>query len=173
MAYEAMNNAGETTTRLIVILNDNDMSIAPPVGRDERLHGPAGLGRRLPLAAQDRQVAGQAPAEAATQRPPAAEEYRPRHGHRRHLLRGAGLLLRRPDRRARPGRPGAGAEERPRHRDKPVLVHVVTQKGKGYAPAEAAADKYHGVVKFDVVTGEQAKAARPNAPSYTKVFAES
>ena len=54
----------------------------------------------------------------------------------------------------------------------PILVHVVTQKGKGYAPAESSADKYHGVVKFDVVTGAQAK-AKPNAPAYTKVFAES
>ncbi len=54
----------------------------------------------------------------------------------------------------------------------PILVHVVTQKGKGYAPAEAAADKYHGVVKFDVVTGRQSK-AKANAPSYTKVFGES
>ena len=57
-------------------------------------------------------------------------------------------------------------------KDGPILVHVVTQKGKGYAPAEAAADKYHGVVKFDVVTGAQAK-AKPNAPAYTKVFGES
>ena len=63
-------------------------------------------------------------------------------------------------------------QERARRQGGPILVHVVTQKGKGYAPAEASADKYHGVVKFDVATGEQAK-AKANAPSYTKVFGES
>src|SRR5918998_1491580 len=108
MAYEAMNNAGSNKSRLVVILNDNDMSIAPPTGAMSSY-----LARLLPILKNVRDC-------------------------------------------------GTG----------PILVHVVTQKGKGYAPAEAATDKYHGVVTFDVVTGAQAK-PKANAPAYTKAFGES
>jgi 1-deoxy-D-xylulose-5-phosphate synthase len=170
MAYEAMNNAAEATDgQLMVILNDNDMSIAPPVG-----------GMSAYLA---RQVSGGAyrqvrnigkkfvehlprPFKNAARK---AEEYArgmivggtffeelgfyyvgPIDGHDMDnlvpILKNAAAIT-----------------------DRPVLVHVVTQKGKGYAPAESSADKLHAVVKFDVVSGKQAKTVS-NAPSYTKVF---
>lgn len=171
MAYEAMNNAGSTDARLIVILNDNDMSIAPPVGAMS-----AYLSRLISSRAY-RSVRHFAklmtekfprPLKKAAQR---AEEYArgmvtggtlfeelgffyvgPIDGHNLdHLLP---VLKNVRDSRI----PG------------PVLVHVVTQKGHGFAPAEQAEDKYHGVGRFDVVTGELVKAGS-NAPSYTKVFA--
>ena len=173
MAYEAMNNAGSMDTKLIVILNDNDMSIAPPVGamsaylsrlisskrfrslRDIMLH----VAEKFPR-----------PFDSAAQR---AEEYvrglftggtmfeelgfyyvGPIDGHNiDHLL----PVLKNVRDDVATG---------------PILVHVVTRKGKGYAPAEQSADKYHGVSKFDVVTGAQDK-PKANAPSYTKVYAES
>ena len=173
MAYEAMNNAGAMNARLIVILNDNDMSIAPPVGAMSAYLARLVSGTHLSVAARDRQAARAAPAEIlreqgarAPRNTPAAsvtggtlfEELGfyyvgPIDGHNLDHL----LPVLQNVRDAENG---------------PVLVHVVTQKGKGYAPAEAAADKYHGVVKFDVVTGAQAK-AKANAPAYTKVFAES
>ena len=172
MAYEAMNNAGALGSRLIVILNDNDMSIAPPTGAMSaylaRLVSSQtylslrdigkGLARRLPKFV-----------ERGAQR---AEEYArgwamggtlfeelgfyyvgPIDGHNlEHLL----PVLR----NVRDADFG------------PILVHVVTQKGKGYGPAEASDDKYHGVSAFDVVSGAQSK-PKANAPSYTKIFAES
>ena len=172
MAYEAMNNAGSRDTRLIVILNDNDMSIAPPVGAMS-----AYLSRLLSskpyqsLRHLARVMAKKFPKslERAAAR---AEEYArgfvtggtlfeelgfyyvgPIDGHNLdHLL----PVLKNVRDSAEPG---------------PVLVHVVTQKGRGYAPAEAAADKYHGVVKFDVATGAQVK-GKAGAPSYTNVFAK-
>ena len=168
MAFEAMNNAAQTTDRLIVVLNDNDMSIAPPVGGMSsylsRLASSKTY-RRLRKAAK-RVLPG--PVADVTRR---AEEYArtlvtggtffeelgfhylgPFDGHDIPSLL---VILR-------------NAKE---FTDKPVLVHVVTKKGKGYPPAEAAADKYHGVSRFDVVTGEQVK-AKAAAPSYTKVFAQ-
>lgn len=173
MAYEAMNNAGGTQSRLIVILNDNDMSIAPPVG------ALSGYLSRLISSKSYRgfrdfskQVAEHLPRPLlnAARR---AEEYArgmvtggtlfeelgfyyvgPIDGHNLdHLL--PVLENVRDD-------PTGG----------PVLIHCVTQKGKGYAPAEASADKLHAVGKFDVITGTQAK-AKANAPSYTRVFADS
>jgi 1-deoxy-D-xylulose-5-phosphate synthase len=170
MAYEAMNNAAETTKQLVVVLNDNDMSIAPPVGgMSAYLAGLVSGGAYRSFRQFGKQVADHLPRpfkEAARK----AEEYArgmvtggtffeelgfyyvgPIDGHDLdHLvpvLKNAASI-----------------------KDRPVLVHVVTQKGKGYAPAENSADKYHGVVKFDVVTGKQAK-AQTNAPAYTKVFA--
>jgi 1-deoxy-D-xylulose-5-phosphate synthase len=173
MAYEAMNNAGAMDSRLIVILNDNDMSIAPPVGamsaylsrlwsgrayRSLRDIGKQ-LGKHLPKLIKDRAAL--------------AEEYA------RGMMMGGGTLFEDLGfyyvgpidghnidhllpvlRNVRDTKTG------------PILVHVVTQKGKGYAPAENSADKYHGVVKFDVATGAQAK-AKSNAPAYQKVFGES
>ena len=172
MAYEAMNNAGALRSRLIVVLNDNDMSIAPPVGAlsghlSRLLSGRPyvtlrnlgrGIAETLPK-----------PLELAARR---AEEFArgfvaggtlfdelgfyyvgPVDGHNLdHLL----PVLK---------------NAREAKLDKPILVHVVTKKGKGYPPAEASDDKYHGVVKFDVVTGKQSKPVA-NAPQYTAVFAK-
>jgi 1-deoxy-D-xylulose-5-phosphate synthase len=150
MAYEAINNAGATTGRLIVILNDNDMSIAPPVGAMARYFS------RLSSAKNAEGVEETAPGSAtggALFEALGFRYYGPVNGHDFEQL--LPVL-----REVRDGEKG------------PVLVHVVTQKGKGYAPAEAASDKYHSVAKFDVVSGEQTK-SKASAPSYTKVFGES
>jgi 1-deoxy-D-xylulose-5-phosphate synthase len=172
MAYEAMNNAGAMDSRLIVILNDNDMSIAPPVGALSAYLARLISGRTyMSLRDIGLQLAHKMPKglEKKAQR---VEEYArgfltggtmfeelgfyyvgPIDGHNLDHL----IPVLKNVRDAKQG---------------PILVHVVTQKGKGYEPAEKSADKYHGVVKFDVVTGVQAK-AKSNAPQYTKVFAES
>ena len=172
MAYEAMNNAGHLRSRLIVILNDNDMSIAPPVGAlsghlSRLLSGRPyvslrNLGRSFAEALPK-------PLETAARK---AEEFArgfvaggtlfdemgfyyvgPVDGHNLdHLL----PVLK---------------NARDSKLDKPILIHVVTKKGKGYGPAEASADKYHGVVKFDVITGKQNKPVA-NAPAYQAVFAK-
>jgi 1-deoxy-D-xylulose-5-phosphate synthase len=170
MAYEAMNNAGHLKSRLIVILNDNDMSIAPPVGAMSAHLARLVSGRtyrRFRQAAK--RVAGWLP-RFVRDKARLTEEFArsfwtggtmfeelgfyyvgPIDGHNLdHLL----PVLK----NVRDTRNG------------PILVHVVTKKGKGYAPAEASDDKYHGVAKFDVVTGKQAKSAT-NAPAYTRVFA--
>ena len=172
MAYEAMNNAGALGSRLVVILNDNDMSIAPPVGamsaylarlvsggtyKNLRDLGKT-LAKHLPRFFYDKAKRTEEYARGFWTGGTLFEELGfyyvgPIDGHNLdHLL----PVLKNVRDRA----------------DGPVLVHVVTQKGKGYAPAEASADKYHGVVKFDVVTGTQVK-AKANAPAYTRVFAES
>jgi 1-deoxy-D-xylulose-5-phosphate synthase len=171
MAYEAMNNAAETTKRLIVILNDNDMSIAPPVGAMSAYLARRVSGwtyRNLRRAAKKATNAVSKPLHDAARK---AEEFLrgfvtggtffeelgffyigPIDGHDLDnlipILRNAKEID-----------------------HKPVLIHVVTKKGKGYPPAENAADKYHGVQKFNVVTGEQQK-AKSNAPQYTRVFAD-
>jgi 1-deoxy-D-xylulose-5-phosphate synthase len=172
MAYEAMNNAAHTTKQLIVVLNDNDMSIAPPVGGMSaylaRLVS-GGVYQTLRKFGKTMIHVLPKPMREAARK---AEEYArgmatggtlfeelgfyyvgPIDGHNLDHLTPILKNVREID-------------------DRPVLVHVVTQKGHGYAPAEAAADKYHAVVKFDVVTGQQAKGAAPLAPSYTKVFAQ-
>jgi 1-deoxy-D-xylulose-5-phosphate synthase len=173
MAYEAMNNAGAMDSRLIVILNDNDMSIAPPVGAMS-----AYLARLLSsrsfrnLRQIGKQLASKLPKylERTAKR---AEEYArgiatggtlfeemgfyyigPIDGHNLdHLLPVLNNV-------------------RDSQNGSPILVHVVTRKGAGYEPAEKSPDKYHGVGKFDVITGTLAK-SKANAPSYTKVFAQS
>ena len=170
MAYEAMNNAGALRSRLIVVLNDNDMSIAPPVGALSGHLSRLLSGRPyVTLRNLGRSFAENLPKplELAARR---AEEFArgfvaggtlfdelgfyyvgPVDGHNLdHLL----PVLK---------------NARDSDLDKPILVHVVTKKGKGYAPAEASADKYHGVVKFDVITGKQSKPVA-NAPQYTSVF---
>ncbi|MCJ8142708.1 1-deoxy-D-xylulose-5-phosphate synthase [Ancylobacter sp. A5.8] len=172
MAYEAMNNAGAMDSRLIVILNDNDMSIAPPVGAMSAYLARLLSGRTYrSLRETAKQLAGNLPKFFGRQAARAEEFARgfwtggtlfeelgfyyvgPIDGHNLdHLL----PVLR----NVRDSEAG------------PILVHVVTQKGKGYPPAEASADKYHGVQRFDVATGTQKKAVS-NAPSYTSVFAES
>ncbi|MBD7942008.1 1-deoxy-D-xylulose-5-phosphate synthase [Brevundimonas guildfordensis] len=170
MAYEAMNNAAEATNgQLMVILNDNDMSIAPPVGgMSAYLAKQVSGGAYQNIRKVGKKFVDHMPRpfrDAARK----AEEYArgmivggtlfeelgfyyvgPIDGHDMEnlvpILKNAAAIT-----------------------DRPVLVHVVTQKGKGYAPAESSADKLHAVVKFDVVSGKQAKAIS-NAPSYTKVF---
>ncbi|HEY1414451.1 MAG TPA: 1-deoxy-D-xylulose-5-phosphate synthase [Caulobacteraceae bacterium] len=170
MAYEGMNNAAESTKRLIVILNDNDMSIAPPVGgmsaylaalvsggtyQNLRRIG-KGVASHLPRPFRDMARKAEEYARGMATGGTFFEELGfyyvgPIDGHNlEHLvpvLKNARGI-----------------------KDKPVLVHVVTQKGHGYRPAENAADKYHGVQKFDVITGAQVK-SQSNAPQYQKVFA--
>nr|WP_144185922.1 1-deoxy-D-xylulose-5-phosphate synthase [Elioraea rosea] len=173
MAYEAMNNAGAMKSNLIVILNDNDMSIAPPVGAMSaylsRLFSSRSYVNLRQLAAQVTKRLP-APMERAARR---AEEYA------RGLLTGGTLFEELGFYYVGPI-DGHNLDHllpvmrhiRDSDREGPWLLHVVTKKGKGYAPAEESADKYHGVSKFNVVTGEQAKAP-PGPPTYTKVFAES
>ena len=171
MAYEAMNNAREAGNRLIVILNDNDMSIAPPVG---------GLSAYLARLVSSREFLGLRDlAKRLARKLP-----RPLHNAARktdEFARGmamGGTLFEELGFYYVGPIDGHNLEQLipvlENVRDAaegPCLVHVVTQKGKGYAPAEAAADKYHGVQKFDVITGTQAKAP-PGPPSYTAVFAD-
>jgi len=171
MAYEAMNNAAAAGNRLIVILNDNDMSIAPPVGSlrnslarlvsSTKYLTPRKLAQKLARAMPD-------PVHSGLRR---MEEYTRGWLTGGTLFEELGFYYVGPvdghDVRAL-----VEVLENVRDADiGPMLVHVVTKKGKGYAPAENAADKYHGVVKFDVVSGVQAKAA-PGAPSYTAVYAK-
>jgi 1-deoxy-D-xylulose-5-phosphate synthase len=172
MAYEAMNNAGARNERLIVILNDNDMSIAPPVGAMSAYLARLISGKTYRTFRDiGKQLAQHLP-KFFEQKAARAEEFArgfwtggtlfeelgfyyvgPIDGHNLDHL----LPVLKNVRDAEAG---------------PILLHVVTQKGKGYGPAEISADKYHGVVKFDVATGTQAK-SKGNAPQYTKVFAES
>jgi len=172
MAYEAMNNAGAMNRRLIVILNDNEMSIAPPVGAmSNYLTRLLSSPMYMSLRGLGRQFADHLP-EFLKEKASRAEE----------LARGfvtGGTLFEELGFYYIGIVDGHDLEqllpvlENVRDADNgPFLVHVRTEKGKGYAPAEAAKDKYHGVVKFDVPTGKQHKAAS-NAPSYTKVFGES
>jgi 1-deoxy-D-xylulose-5-phosphate synthase len=171
MAYEALNNAGARNERLIVILNDNDMSIAPPVGAMSAYLSRLLSGRTyLKLRDVGKQLTKHLPKRIDQFITRGVEHARgfwtggtlfeelgfyyvgPIDGHNfDHLI----PVLR----NVRDFETG------------PVMIHVVTQKGKGYAPAETSADKYHGVVKFDVATGAQAK-SKSHAPVYTKVFAE-
>jgi 1-deoxy-D-xylulose-5-phosphate synthase len=171
MAYEAMNNAAHTTGQLIVVLNDNDMSIAPPVGGMS-----AYLARLVSGGAyQTLRKFGKTVIHVLPK--PVREVARKAEEYARGLATGGTLFEELGFYYVGPVDGHNLDHLVPILRnvrdidDRPVLVHVVTQKGKGYAPAESAADKYHGVVKFDVVTGKQAKAVS-NAPSYTKVFAE-
>jgi 1-deoxy-D-xylulose-5-phosphate synthase len=171
MAYEAMNNAGAMDSRLIVILNDNNMSIAPPVGALS-----AHLARLISSNAY-RQVRGRLK-QFADKMPPSwqrkaarAEEFTRNFWTGGTLFEELGFYYVGPvdghnfDHLLPVLRNIRDAEEGP------ILVHVVTKKGKGYVPAENSADKFHGVSRFNVVTGAQEK-GRPAAPSYTKVFAE-
>ncbi|MBX6323061.1 MAG: 1-deoxy-D-xylulose-5-phosphate synthase, partial [Rhodospirillaceae bacterium] len=173
MAYEAMNNAGSMDSRLIVILNDNDMSIAPPVGAMS-----AYLSRLL--SSHSYQTFRRFGESVARQLPRRLKETARRaEEYARGLLAGGGTLFEELGFFYIGPIDGHNLDhllpvlKNVRDSDDrgPVLIHVVTQKGKGYPPAEKAEDKYHGVSKFDVVTGAQAKSAS-NAPTYTSVFAK-
>jgi len=173
MAYEAMNNAGALRSRLVVILNDNDMSIAPPVGA---------MSAYLSRLMSSHSFMGLREAAARMVK---------------HFPRGLEMAARRADEYARGILTGGTLFEelgfyyvgpidghnlehllpvlrnvRDADDARPILVHAITRKGHGYAPAEKSADKYHGVVKFNVATGEQAKAPPGGPPSYTRVFAD-
>ncbi len=172
MAYEAINNAGARDERLIVILNDNDMSIAPPTGAlSHYLARTTSSGAYIYMRDIAKQLAKRLP-KSWERRAARLEEYTrvlwqggalfeelgfyyvgPIDGHDLNQL----LPVLKNVRDTKQG---------------PILVHVVTKKGKGYAPAENSADKYHGVNKFNVITGAQVK-PKPNAPAYTRVFADS
>ena len=172
MAYEAMNNAGHLRSRLVVVLNDNDMSIAPPVGAMSaylsRLLSSnsfltlrelaARMARRFPKSIERTARRAEEYARGILTGGTLFEELGfyyvgPIDGHNLdHLL----PVLRNVREADEPG---------------PILLHVITQKGRGYAPAEASADKLHAVSKFNVLTGEQAKAP-PGPPTYTRVFAD-
>ena len=171
MAYEAMNNAEQAGNRLIVILNDNDMSIAPPVG------GLSAYLARLISSREFMGLRGLAKRIARKLPKPLHEGLRKTEGFARGMATGGTLFEELGFYYVGPV-DGHNLDhllpvlENVRDaEDGPILVHVVTKKGKGYGPAEAAADKYHGVQKFDVVSGVQAKAP-PGPPAYTKVFAD-
>ncbi len=173
MAYEAMNNAGHLENRLIVILNDNDMSIAPPVGAMSAYLS------RLISSKSYRSIRHIATQVAMKFPRPLAQAFKRAEEYARGMITGGTLFeelgfyyvgpvdghnidhLLPVLRNVKDAKSGG-----------PVLVHVVTQKGFGYAPAEKAPDKYHGVGNFDVVTGAENK-KKSNAPSYTSVFSKS
>src|SRR5580658_6858901 len=171
MAYEAMNNAGALKSRLIVVLNDNDMSIAPPVGAlSAYLARLASSHTWLSLRDYAKQLAKHFP-EFMYKGARQAEEYG------RGIVVGGGTLFEEMGFYYVGPIDGHNLDhllpilKNVKETKGPVLVHVVTKKGKGYGPAEAANDKYHGVNAFDVVTGKQSK-PKANAPAYTKVFAD-
>ncbi len=171
MAYEAMNNAGAMHSRLIVILNDNDMSIAPPVGAMSAYLARLVSGRTNRTLRQTAKQLAQRLPKFFYDKARKTEEFARGYWAGGTMFEELGFYYVGPV-------DGHNLDhllpvlKNVRDMEKgPILVHVVTQKGKGYAPAEASADKYHGVVKFDVVTGAQAKAPS-NAPSYTKVFGQ-
>jgi 1-deoxy-D-xylulose-5-phosphate synthase len=171
MAYEAMNNAEAAGNRLIVILNDNDMSIAPPVGSLRNALARLVSSNKYLTPRKMAQRVARAMPDAIHDWAKKVEEYTRGWITGGTLFEELGFYYVGPvdghDVRAL-----VEVLENVRDADVgPMLVHVVTHKGKGYAPAENAADKYHGVVKFDVVSGVQAKAA-PGAPSYTGIYAK-
>ncbi len=171
MAYEAMNNAGSMDARLIVILNDNDMSIAPPVGAMSAYLARLLSSRQyLGLREIAKQIASKFP-KSIERRAKQVEEYARGMATGGTLFEELGFYYIGPIDGHNVDHLLPVLKNVRDEIDGPVLVHVVTQKGKGYPPAEAAADKYHGVSKFDVVTGAQVK-AKANAPAYTRVFAE-
>ncbi|MDE2355732.1 MAG: 1-deoxy-D-xylulose-5-phosphate synthase [Alphaproteobacteria bacterium] len=171
MAYEAMNNAVETTKRLIVILNDNDMSIAPPVGgMSAYLARLVSGGAYQAVRKIGKEVASHLPRPLKVMARK-AEEYARGMATGGTLFEELGFYYVGPIDGHNLDHLVPVLKNVQQIDDGPVLVHVVTQKGKGYAPAESSADKLHAVVKFDVVTGQQVKPPTSNAPSYTKVFA--
>lgn len=172
MAYEAMNNAGANKNRLIVILNDNEMSIAPPVGAMSRY--------LTKLVSSKPYINAREMGKKITDHLPGPI----RHAAKRaeegvRVSAGGGSLFEEMGFYYIGPVDGHNLDQllpilrniRDGEHDGPILIHALTQKGKGYAPAESSPSKMHGVKKFDVITGEQAKSA-PGAPSYTRVFAD-
>ncbi len=172
MAYEAMNNAEAAGNRLIVILNDNDMSIAPPVGglsgylarlvSSREFLGLRDLAKRLARKFPD-------PLQKVARK---TDEYARGMAMGGTLFEELGFYYVGPIDGHNMDQLVPVLENVRDAAEGPCLIHVVTQKGKGYAPAEAAADKYHGVAKFDVITGKQDKGAGGGPPAYQNVFGE-
>ena len=172
MAYEAMNNAGVLGSRLIVILNDNEMSIAPPVGAMSKY-----LTR---LVSSKPYLNAREIAKTLTEKLPAPLREAAKRAE--EVVRsgmGGGTLFEELGFYYMGPIDGHNLDDlvpilknlRDTDNKKPILLHILTEKGKGYAPAESAPDKMHGVVKFDVITGSQRKSI-PNAPSYTNIYAD-
>ena len=174
MAYEALNNAGAMDSNLIVILNDNDMSIAPPVGALSAYLTRLLTGRSyMSLREIGREIVQHLPRRLHEQAVRAEEFTRNMITHGGTLFEELGFYYAGPiDGHNLNHLLPVLRNVRDANRKGPILLHVVTQKGKGYAPAEVSADKYHGVVKFDVATGAQVK-SKAHAPAYTKVFGDS
>ncbi|WP_031235142.1 1-deoxy-D-xylulose-5-phosphate synthase [Asticcacaulis sp. AC402] len=170
MAYEAMNNAAETTKNLTVILNDNDMSIAPPVGgMSAYLANLVSGGAYQAVRRWGKSVAERLP-RSIFELVRKSEEFSRTYVTGGTFFEELGFYYVGPIDGHNMEHLCAVLKRVREIRDRPVLVHVVTQKGKGYEHAENAVDKYHGVAKFDVITGEQSR-PKSNAPSYTEVFA--
>lgn len=172
MAYEAMNNAGAMKSRLIVILNDNEMSISPPVGA---------MSRYLTRLVSSRAYIGarETGKKVVNALPSPLRHVVKRAEETARMAMGTGTLFEEMGFYYIGPVDGHDMDQllsvlrnvRDSRHDGPVLIHAITKKGKGYAPAETARDKMHGVSKFNVITGEQSK-AKANAPAYTKVFAQ-
>ncbi len=172
MAYEAMNNAGHLGKRMIVVLNDNEMSIAPPVGAMSTYLS------RLYAGEPFQELKAAAKGAVSMLPPPFQDGAKRARDMLKHMTVGGTLFEQLGFSYVGPI-DGHDMEQLlnvlrtvKARATGPILIHAITEKGKGYAPAEASDDKYHGVAKFDVVSGKQKKSAS-NAPSYTKVFAES
>ncbi len=171
MAYEAMNNAEAAGNRLVVVLNDNDMSIAPPVGALSAYLARIYSSRPfLQLRDLGKQLAKKTMGPILQRTAKRAEEYVRTLASGGSLFEELGFYYVGPIDGHNLDHLIPVLENVRDAAEGPILVHVVTQKGKGYAPAEAAADKYHGVQKFDVITGAQVKSS-PKAPQYQNVFA--
>ncbi|HVX36037.1 MAG TPA: 1-deoxy-D-xylulose-5-phosphate synthase [Hyphomicrobium sp.] len=172
MAYEALNNAGARNERLIVILNDNDMSIAPPTGAlSSYLARTTSSASYFKVRDIARQLAQRLP-KSWERRAARVEEYTRNLWHGGAWFEELGFYYVGPIDGHDLGQLLPVLKNVRDVKHGPILVHVMTKKGKGYAPAEASPDKYHGVAKFNVVTGVQAK-PQAAAPSYTRVFADS
>ncbi len=172
MAYEAMNNAQAAGNRLVVILNDNDMSIAPPVGGlsaylARLVSSSEYLGLRKLASKLTKRLSRRVHGAASK-----AEEFARGMAMGGTLFEELGFYYVGPIDGHNLDQLIPVLENVRDNAEGPVLIHVVTKKGKGYAPAEAAADKYHGVVKFDVITGKQDKGPGGGPPAYQNVFGE-
>lgn len=173
MAYEAMNNAGAMKSRLIVILNDNEMSIAPPVGALSKYLTRLVSSRRYLMARETGK-------KIVDILPPPLRHAAKRAEETARMAMGTGTLFEEMGFYYIGPVDGHNLDQllsvlrnvRDSDHTGPVMIHMLTKKGYGYAPAESSSDKMHGVSKFNVVTGEQNK-AKSNAPQYTKVFAKS
>ena len=171
MAYEGLNNAGHLGSKMVVILNDNDMSIAPPVGAmSAYLARASSSGVYQGFRSFGKQLAKRLP-KAVYKQLAKAEEYGRGMMTGGTLFEELGFYYVGPIDGHNLDQLVPVLENVRDMKEGPVLVHVVTRKGAGYPPAEESADKYHGVAKFDVVSGKQKKGT-PNAPAYQKVFAK-
>ncbi|MEO1250823.1 MAG: 1-deoxy-D-xylulose-5-phosphate synthase [Pseudomonadota bacterium] len=171
MAYEGLNNAGHLGSKMVVILNDNDMSIAPPVGAmSAYLARASSSGVYQGFRSFGKQLAKRLP-KAVYNQLAKAEEYGRGMFTGGTLFEELGFYYVGPIDGHNLDQLVPVLENVRDMEDGPVLVHVVTRKGAGYPPAEESADKYHGVAKFDIVSGKQKKGT-PNAPAYQKVFAK-